>query len=335
MVELTRARGIEAVVGDVRNLPFAAGSFDSALAAWMLFHVEEVDAALSELARVLRPGGRLVVVTNGERSMYELRDALGAGPLLDVVLGRERRGAAPAPLPDGRAAGRVGDGSFPRPRRRAGLRRRVDHAPFRAAARRPSGAVRRHPRLRACSWPRRDPAGRADPAQARRRRARRSGARRPRARVRPRRGARLPAGGVLHGRLLPRALGGRDVRAHRRDGSQRRDDRPRGSPRAAGRRQALDRRRGGQDDARRRPDRRRLRRAVREDERSRARAYRRHPRQARVDPRLPRRADERAVRRSGAGAGASRSSGRPPISSPPTRSSTRSATSRPPWTTSR
>jgi SAM-dependent methyltransferase len=82
MVALTRSRGLEAVVGDVRALPFENGSFDSALAAWMLFHVEEVDAALAELARVLRPGGRLVAATNGESSMRELRDALGAGPLM-------------------------------------------------------------------------------------------------------------------------------------------------------------------------------------------------------------------------------------------------------------
>jgi SAM-dependent methyltransferase len=82
MVALTRARGLEAVVGDVRALPFEDDSFDCALAAWMLFHVDEVDAALAELARVLRPHGRLVAATNGEASMRELRDALGAGPLL-------------------------------------------------------------------------------------------------------------------------------------------------------------------------------------------------------------------------------------------------------------
>ena len=56
------------------------------------------------------------------------------------------------------------------------------------------------------------------------------------------------------------------------------------------RRQALDRRRRRQDVDRRRPDRRGVRRAVREDERPRPRAHRRDARQARVDPRLPRRA---------------------------------------------
>ena len=81
MVQLTRARGIDAVVGDVRALPFDPDEFDCVLAAWMLFHVTEVDAALAEIARVLRPGGRLVAVTNGLAHMGELRRLVGAPPM--------------------------------------------------------------------------------------------------------------------------------------------------------------------------------------------------------------------------------------------------------------
>jgi SAM-dependent methyltransferase len=80
MVEITRARGVDAWVGDVQALPFADGEFDCAVAAWMLFHVPNVDRALSELARVLRPGGRLVAVTNGADHLRELRDLLGVPP---------------------------------------------------------------------------------------------------------------------------------------------------------------------------------------------------------------------------------------------------------------
>lgn len=65
MVELTLARGVEAIVGDVQELPFPDGSFDCAVAAWMLYHVPDVDRGIAELARVLRPGGRLVAVANG------------------------------------------------------------------------------------------------------------------------------------------------------------------------------------------------------------------------------------------------------------------------------
>ncbi|MEO5574664.1 MAG: class I SAM-dependent methyltransferase, partial [Gaiellaceae bacterium] len=51
MVELSRARGVAARVGDVQELPFEDASFDCALAAWMLYHVPDVERAVSELAR--------------------------------------------------------------------------------------------------------------------------------------------------------------------------------------------------------------------------------------------------------------------------------------------
>jgi ubiquinone/menaquinone biosynthesis C-methylase UbiE len=78
MVELACARGVDARVGDVQALPFEDGSFDCAVAAWMLFHVPDVDRGLAELARVLRRGGRLVAVTNSVEHMRELRELAGA-----------------------------------------------------------------------------------------------------------------------------------------------------------------------------------------------------------------------------------------------------------------
>ena len=74
MVELTRARRIDARVADVQDLPFRDGEFDCAIAAWMLYHVPDVDRALAELAGVLRPGGRLVAVTNSPEHLGELFD---------------------------------------------------------------------------------------------------------------------------------------------------------------------------------------------------------------------------------------------------------------------
>ncbi|MEX0675357.1 MAG: class I SAM-dependent methyltransferase [Gaiellaceae bacterium] len=79
MVELTRARGVDARLGDVQELPFEDDEFDAAVAAWMLFHVRDIDGALAELARVVGPGGRLVAVTNGEEHLRELRELLGTG----------------------------------------------------------------------------------------------------------------------------------------------------------------------------------------------------------------------------------------------------------------
>ncbi|HEY7397382.1 MAG TPA: class I SAM-dependent methyltransferase [Gaiellaceae bacterium] len=77
MVELASARGLDARVGDVRDLPFADGAFDTAVAAWMLYHVDDVHQALGELARVLQPGGRLVANTNSERHCEEVFDLIG------------------------------------------------------------------------------------------------------------------------------------------------------------------------------------------------------------------------------------------------------------------
>jgi ubiquinone/menaquinone biosynthesis C-methylase UbiE len=79
MVELARGRGIEdAHVGDAQKLPFPDKAFDTVVAAWMLYHVPDVDRALAEAARVLTPGGRFVAVTASVRHIAELRGLFGA-----------------------------------------------------------------------------------------------------------------------------------------------------------------------------------------------------------------------------------------------------------------
>lgn len=77
MVELSRNRGLDARVADVQSLPFADEAFDCTVAAWMLYHAADVSLAISELARVTRPGGRLVAVTNGAGHLAELRRLTG------------------------------------------------------------------------------------------------------------------------------------------------------------------------------------------------------------------------------------------------------------------
>ncbi len=52
-------------VGSVLELPFRDGSFDVVLSTEVIEHTEDPRAALAELARVVRPGGRLVVTTPG------------------------------------------------------------------------------------------------------------------------------------------------------------------------------------------------------------------------------------------------------------------------------
>lgn len=51
----------EAVKGDALDLPYADGTFDVVIASEILEHVPADDAAIAELVRVLKPGGKLAV----------------------------------------------------------------------------------------------------------------------------------------------------------------------------------------------------------------------------------------------------------------------------------
>ncbi len=77
MVELTAARGVEAIIGDVVDLPFGDESFDCAVAAWMLYHASDLDQALAELRRVLRRDGCLIAATSSERNLAEVWELVG------------------------------------------------------------------------------------------------------------------------------------------------------------------------------------------------------------------------------------------------------------------
>ena len=52
--------GVAFLVGDGMRLPFADGTFDACTIAFGLRNMEDYDAAVREMARVLRPGGRLI-----------------------------------------------------------------------------------------------------------------------------------------------------------------------------------------------------------------------------------------------------------------------------------
>ena len=57
-----KASELEWVQGDVLALPFEAASFDSAVVGFGARNVDDLEAALKELRRVLRPGGRLGIL---------------------------------------------------------------------------------------------------------------------------------------------------------------------------------------------------------------------------------------------------------------------------------
>jgi trans-aconitate methyltransferase len=61
MVARLRDHGFTAVVGDIRALPFEDSSFDGAVAAFAISHVDDPGRALAEARRVVRPEGVILV----------------------------------------------------------------------------------------------------------------------------------------------------------------------------------------------------------------------------------------------------------------------------------
>jgi SAM-dependent methyltransferase len=64
----SRANGtaIQAVAGDLEQLPFRSGAFDKAVCLHAIHHVPDIPAALREVARVLRDDGVLMVLEPGK-----------------------------------------------------------------------------------------------------------------------------------------------------------------------------------------------------------------------------------------------------------------------------
>jgi SAM-dependent methyltransferase len=68
------ARG-NLLVADAQQLPFKTATFDVVMANHMLYHVPDMDRAVEEFRRVLKPDGTLVTATNSLQTMPEF-DAL-------------------------------------------------------------------------------------------------------------------------------------------------------------------------------------------------------------------------------------------------------------------
>ncbi|GAA5533107.1 class I SAM-dependent methyltransferase [Deinococcus aluminii] len=90
MVEgATRAYpGVEFVQASADALPFPEGAFDVVTARHMLYHVPDVPAALAEFARVLRPGGHFLAVTNASGYMGELWEVVAEVATDEPAVGR-------------------------------------------------------------------------------------------------------------------------------------------------------------------------------------------------------------------------------------------------------
>jgi demethylmenaquinone methyltransferase/2-methoxy-6-polyprenyl-1,4-benzoquinol methylase len=72
-------RAVPKVAADALRLPFADGAFDAVTISFGLRNVADPDLALAELARVTRPGGRLVICEFGRPNWAPFRAVYYAG----------------------------------------------------------------------------------------------------------------------------------------------------------------------------------------------------------------------------------------------------------------
>jgi ubiquinone/menaquinone biosynthesis C-methylase UbiE/DNA-binding transcriptional ArsR family regulator len=82
MLDVARARladfdNVQLIQGRIEDLPLESASLDLALVVHLLHHVADPSAALAEVARVLRPGGRLVIADVLPHPYDEYRRTMG------------------------------------------------------------------------------------------------------------------------------------------------------------------------------------------------------------------------------------------------------------------
>lgn len=73
-VELGRARGLDVVQGDARDIPFPDDSFGLVVAYDVLEHITEDDKVVAEIARVVRPGGRVLIAVPADPRLWSPHD---------------------------------------------------------------------------------------------------------------------------------------------------------------------------------------------------------------------------------------------------------------------
>ena len=120
------AEGNPVIAGDLQRLDLPERSFDAAVCAEVLEHLDDDGAALAGLARVLRPGGLLVVTVPANPYRYDWTDRwAGHRRRYTVEMLRERMVAAGFPDPRVEGWGFPLTGLYHRQIYRRALRRRL------------------------------------------------------------------------------------------------------------------------------------------------------------------------------------------------------------------
>lgn len=77
----------EYAIIDAQSIPFDENTFDVVIANHMLYHVPDIDKALTEISRVLKPDGFFYATTVGNNNMKEIADILhDYDPAIDFAM---------------------------------------------------------------------------------------------------------------------------------------------------------------------------------------------------------------------------------------------------------
>jgi SAM-dependent methyltransferase len=79
MLQPARARGLKVVQGSLTDVPLPSASFDLVYSMKVLAHIEPIERVVAELARLVRPGGHLLLEFYNPLSLRFLAKRLG-GP---------------------------------------------------------------------------------------------------------------------------------------------------------------------------------------------------------------------------------------------------------------
>ncbi len=90
MLARSRERGLRVVQGDAIALPFGSATFDVVCAYKVMPHIQDLEAALAEMSRLLRPGGHLLLEFYNRRSLrYLVKRLKPATPVAEGVTDEE------------------------------------------------------------------------------------------------------------------------------------------------------------------------------------------------------------------------------------------------------
>jgi ubiquinone/menaquinone biosynthesis C-methylase UbiE len=76
-LEICRKHGLPVQEGSLYELPFGDASFDTVLFSEVIEHLDMPERALTEIFRVLRPGGTVIIIFPNDRAFMLARLAMG------------------------------------------------------------------------------------------------------------------------------------------------------------------------------------------------------------------------------------------------------------------